>query len=484
MVFHSLVFLPFVAAFFICYFISRRFSQHLSVIVIFSAIFYGWWDWRFLGLIALSSGVDYYAAIRIEESAVSSARKLWLWLALGTNIAILFLFKYFDFFSVEFSSLLNLMGVSVKPVILDLVLPVGISFYTFQSMGYAIDVYRNEIPAEKNPISYLAFIMFFPQLVAGPIEKAADLLPQLKEPAKVGREDVLTGLFLILAGYFKKIVIAERLQPFVNSYYDHPHQHESGWTFFLGTYFLIIYIYCDFSGYCNIASGLARLMGIRLSDNFRAPFFATSPSEFFQRWHISFTNWVKNYLLFPLALRTGSIVFSLFVALIVMGLWHGPSANYALYGLAIFVMTMFFASLDRLQRRLHKRFTPAIHAFRKIFMRTVFIFIAASLIRIREFDDFWFIVKKVVSPGTIDAFFADITRNTFSHALGISDYLLSVGLMAGLLVFQSFQGQRSIEEYFFSRTKMFKIFFVSSLLVGIIFFRPFEIDGNYFYFQY
>ena len=484
MVFHSLVFVPFALAFFACYFISRRFSQHQKVILLFSAIFYGWWEWRFLGLMALSTGVDYFAAIKIEESDEIAARKKWLWMALGTNLAILFVFKYLNFFSGELVAALNSIGITAKPGFLDLILPVGISFYTFQSMGYAIDVYSKEVPAEKNVISYLSFIMFFPQLVAGPIEKASELLPQLREPAKVTREDVRSGLLLLLIGYFKKIVLAERLSPFVTRFYDHSHEYQSGWTFVVGTYFIIVFIYFDFSGYCNIASGLARLMGIRLKDNFQAPFVANSPSEFFQRWHISFSNWVKTYLLFPLTLRTGKIVFSLFVALLMMGLWHGASITFALYGIAIFVMTMFFALITRFQNMADMRFTPAFFAFRKIFMMTVFLFFAATLIRVRALKDFWYILTKVLAPGGLEGFVSDIARHTFTPGLGLSDFLISVAFIIGIFIFQSIQDKKPIDEFVFSKSKAYQFVFVCGLLLGLFFFRPIEVDGNYFYFQF
>lgn len=490
MVFHSLAFVPFIAAFFVCYFVSRRFSQHEKVLVLFSCIFYGWWDGRFLFLLAFSAGIDFYASIKIDDSDDSDVRKRWLWLGLASNLSILFTFKYFNFFSTELAAVLNLMGMSVEPLLLNLILPVGLSYYTFQSMGYTIDVYRGEIPAERNATSFFAFISFFPNLVAGPIEKAAHLLRQIKNPSKANWGDIQAGLFLMLVGYFKKIVIAERLQPFVNSFYDHPEEYGSGLTFLMGAYFIFFFVYCDFSGYTSIAMGVARMMGIRLVDNFLTPFMATSPSEFFERWHISMTNWIKNNLLLPLALWTGRIGFSLFVALIVMGLWHGASINFILWGVAVFIMTVFFHYLALLQKRLNGRFSKFFSVFRSVFMKTVFFFFAASPFRMNDLRKSLYILKKVGgiwSDGighSLEVLLGDIGRHFSFPGLGVSDFFMSCGFIIGLAIFQHFQGKRSIEDYLFTMPKVFRVIFVGCLIVGLLFFRPSAIDDRYFYFQF
>lgn len=490
MVFHSVAFVPFIAAFFASYFISRKFAQHQIVLIIFSCIFYGWWDWRCLGLLALTIAVDFFAAIKIEDSNEISVRKRWLWLSIGCNLAVLFIFKYFNFFSTELVAALSFMGVSVEPIVLNLILPIGLSYYTFQSMGYTIDVYRREIKAERNAVSFSAFVSFFPQLQVGPIEKASRLLPQIKNPEWATREDIQTGFFLILVGYFKKIVIAERLHPFVNSFYDDPSKYESGWTFLMASYFLFIFVYCDFSGYCNIARGLARIMGIRLMENFMAPFSATSPSEFFQRWHISMTQWIKSYILYPLVLRTGKIVPSLFVALFVMGLWHGASLNFVMWGMAVFLMTMLFAGINRLQKMCKGRLVPAFNLFRNVFMKTVFIFFSSSLIRINDLKEGLYIMKRIGGIWTeglgksLNVLYADVSRNINFPGLGISDFIISLVFIVGIFIFQSFQGKRTVESYVLSRPRLFKVVFVCSLILGLLFFRPLEIDDRYFYFQF
>ncbi|MES2528209.1 MAG: MBOAT family O-acyltransferase [Bdellovibrionota bacterium] len=484
MVFHSLAFVPFIAAFFACYFIARKYSQHQKVLILFSCIFYGWWDWRCLGLLALTVIIDYFAAIKIEDTQDKVNRKRWLWLSIGCNLAILFIFKYFNFFSTELVGVLNFMGMSLEPIVLNLILPIGLSYYTFQSMGYTIDVYRGEIKAERDAISFTAFVSFFPQLQVGPIEKASRLLPQIKEPKWPSTEDIQRGLFLILVGYFKKIVIAERLHPFVNSFYDHPSHYESGWTFIIASYFLFIFVYCDFSGYCNIASGLARIMGIRLMDNFLTPFAATTPSDFFQRWHISMTQWIKSYILYPLALWSGRIVPSLFVALFVMGLWHGASLNFVLWGMAVFLMTMFFAYLGRVQKKADRKYAPAFHLFRHVFMKTVFIFFSSSLIRIKDLKDGYDILRKIAGSHSLETFYGDISRNIHFPGLGISDYIMSVGLITGLLIFQNIQGKRPIEDYILTKPRMLQYLFVGCLVIGLLFFRPLVIDDRYFYFQF
>ena len=293
------------------------------------------WNPYYLGLIVLSTSIDYLAALKIRGAEHQESRKLWLLLSIATNLGILFTFKYFNFFIDSAEQALSLVGIYVRPIYLELILPVGISFYTFQTMSYTIDVYKRVMEPEKHFGYFALYVAFFPQLVAGPIERAKDLLPQFKRKATLTMDDIYIGLNRIAYGFFKKVVIADRLSFYVGNVFSDI-EHASFITILIGAFFFLIQVYCDFSGYSDIAFGTAMLLGIKLTLNFQKPFIATSLTEYWRRWHVSLTNWVRDYIYIPLGgnrVTTVRWYFNIIFAFTIMGLWHGANWTYIVWGL-------------------------------------------------------------------------------------------------------------------------------------------------------
>ncbi len=299
-----------------------------------SYFFYGSWDWRFLSLIWISTLLDYFCGLRIHHSRRPGKRKFFLYLSVGGNLAVLGFFKYFNFFSASLVRLLEELGFAVHPISLSIVLPVGISFYTFQTMSYTIDIYRNQLRPTRNLPDFALFVAFFPQLVAGPIERAKHLLPQMLRPRKVTWEGVKGGGYLILWGLFQKVFVADNLARLVDPVFaGSPPYHGAEVLFAL--YAFAFQIFCDFAGYSNIARGLARCLGFEIMVNFRLPYFSTNPRQFWQRWHISLSTWLRDYLYIPLGgNRRGDLITcrNLAITMLLGGLWHGAAWNFVLWG--------------------------------------------------------------------------------------------------------------------------------------------------------
>jgi len=356
-------YLVFLALFFLAYHALHRSVRAQNVlIVVGSAIFYGWWDVRFLALLFVTAGVDYVAGLWLgSDSRLSpSARKLVLCASLATNLGILFVFKYFDFFASSFARAGELLGWHLEVPLLRAVLPVGISFYTFQSMSYTIDVYRHEIEPERNAVTYFAFVSFFPHMVAGPIQRAHHLIGQLNRPRVLDAEHAREGVWLLCYGYFLKAVVADPAATFADAAFrvDQP----SGWTTILGTIAFAIQIYCDFWAYSIIARGSGRLLGVEFIWNFNQPYFATSLQDFWRRWHISLSSWLRDYVYVPLGgNRRGRVrtYANLMVTMLLGGLWHGAAWNFVLWGLLHGVAL----AVERLYgeiRRVGRRPLPAV----------------------------------------------------------------------------------------------------------------------------
>ena len=332
MIFNSLVFLVFIVVFLPIYF-NLKGRARLLFTLVSSYFFYGWWDWRFLSLIAFSTLIDYFVGLRLEQEETQSKRKNLLLLSMVVNLGFLGFFKYFDFFVESFADMLMSMGLQANMSTLGIILPVGISFYTFQSMSYTIDVYYRKIKIEKDFIRFATFISFFPQLVAGPIVRASDFLPQFQKDRKFEWNRLTSGLGQVLWGFFKKVAVADSLAPFVDQCFQAPEAFSS-LHLVIGVVFYSFQIYCDFSGYSDIAIGLARIMGFDFPDNFRTPYFSKNFSEFWTRWHISLSSWLRDYLYIPLGGNRGGSFGSyffifLFMALvtIITGWWWVTLAN-------------------------------------------------------------------------------------------------------------------------------------------------------------
>lgn len=334
MLFNSFGFWIFFLVVLIVYQRLRRRGQNV-LLLIASYFFYGCWDWRFLGLIALSTIIDYVVALGIEDSSSPAKRKLLLTVSMVANLGLLAFFKYYGFFAREFDELMRAVGAPAMLPTLSIILPVGISFYTFQTMSYTIDVYRGDCKAARNLLDFAVYVSFFPQLVAGPIERAATLLPQMLMDRRATAVDFRDGLFLVLTGMFRKIVIADNMAPLVNAIFSRDVSTLTGADVLLGIYAFAFQIYGDFSGYSAIARGVSRWLGFDLMTNFRMPYFAVSPSDFWRRWHISLSQWLRDYLYIPLGgNRHGALLTyrNLMLTMLLGGLWHGANWTFIVWG--------------------------------------------------------------------------------------------------------------------------------------------------------
>ncbi len=333
MLFNSLPFLVFIAVFLPVYFLLKG-RARLVFCLAASYFFYGWWDARFLSLIMLSTVIDYVLGLKISQTEEQPERKKMLLISVFMNLGVLAFFKYFNFFTDSFMSLMNTVGIEASWNTLNIILPVGISFYTFQSMSYTIDLYRRKIEVESDFIRFATYISFFPQLVAGPIVRASDLLPQFRKDHQFDWNEFKMGLGQVLVGFFKKVAVADSLALVVDQIFTSPAGFSS-LNLVVGVIFYSFQIYCDFSGYSDIAIGLARMMGFHFPMNFRTPYFSKNFSEFWTRWHISLSSWLRDYLYISLGGNRGGTLFTyrnLMITMLLGGLWHGASWAFVFWG--------------------------------------------------------------------------------------------------------------------------------------------------------
>ncbi len=329
MLFNSIEYALFLPIVFVLYWLfSKQYKIQNVLIVVASYIFYGWWDWRFLILIAFTSLCSWGSGILIEES---KSPKCWLAANIVVNLLILCIFKYYNFFVSSFGDLFNL---KYDSLLLKVILPVGISFYTFQALSYSIDVYRHKISSTRDIVAFFAYVCFFPQLVAGPIERATNLLPQFQHKRSFDYDEAIDGVRRILWGLFKKVVVADNCAKYVDVVWN-TCSYQSGSTALLALILFAFQIYCDFSGYSDIAIGSARLFGVRLKDNFRMTYLSRSVAELWKRWHISLNTWFVDYVYIPLGgSREGQFrtIINTFVIFLLSGLWHGANWTFVLWG--------------------------------------------------------------------------------------------------------------------------------------------------------
>ncbi len=336
MLFNSLDFAIFLPVVFLVYWfvVNKKLRIQNFLIVVASYIFYGWWDWRFLSLIIFSTLVDYSIGIQLSKEENKLNRKLFLWTSIGVNLGFLGFFKYYNFFLDNFISAFSFFGMEIQANSLNIILPVGISFYTFQTISYTIDVYKKKLEPTRDFIAFSAFVSFFPQLVAGPIERATNLLPQFYKKREFNYSKAVDGMRQILWGLFKKIVIADNCAQYANVIFNNSADY-GGSTLVLGALFFTFQIYGDFSGYSDIAIGTSRLFGFNLKQNFAFPYFSRDIAEFWRRWHISLSTWFRDYLYIPLGGSRGGTwmkVRNTFIIFIVSGFWHGANWTFIVWG--------------------------------------------------------------------------------------------------------------------------------------------------------
>ncbi len=353
MLFNSIdfaLFLPIV--FFLYWFVANKNYKHQNMLLLVASyFFYACWDYRFMFLLLFSTVLDYVTGLKMFDAKTNWGKKFWFWLSIGINLGFLGFFKYYNFFAESFAAGLANFGIHVDMWMLNIILPVGISFYTFHGLSYVIDIYYNKIKPERNFVDYAVFVSFFPLLVAGPIERATHLLPQIQKARKFNYTTAIDGLRQILWGLFKKIVIADNCAEYANIIFNDS-DHQSGSNLVLGALFFTFQIYCDFSGYSDIALGTARLFGVELLRNFAFPYFSRDIAEFWRRWHISLSTWFRDYLYIPLGGSQGGTwmkVRNTFIIFIVSGFWHGANWTFIAWGFlnALYFLPLLLANKNR-----------------------------------------------------------------------------------------------------------------------------------------
>ncbi|MCC7050395.1 MAG: MBOAT family protein [Bacteroidia bacterium] len=390
MVFNSLAFITFLLVVFAIYWLlkARGVNAQNNFLLLASYFFYAWWDWRFLSLLIAQSVISFYIAKKIETSLSFKKSKTLMFIGVSIVLLVLMFFKYFNFFSQSFTDLFTAIGFKTNPFILKLVLPLGISFFTFKIIAYLLDVYRKNISAENNLFNYLLFVSFFPQLVAGPIERAQTLLPQIKQQRVFGYAQAVLGLRLILWGMFKKVVVADNCAVYVSDIFGHAALYNSS-TLFLGAVYFAFQVYADFSGYTDIAIGSGKLLGFNLMANFDYPFSSKNITEFWRRWHISLGSWFNDYVFMPMysAYRdygNAAMYASILITFLLSGLWHGASWHFVFFGFLHGLSIAIETALKKQRKKWSKQL--GVFLYNKTSVAATFLFLLLSWIYFRSDD--------------------------------------------------------------------------------------------------
>lgn len=474
MLFNSLDFAVFLPLVFILYWVFKNSLKTQNVIILLSSyIFYAWWDYRFLSLIIFSTLVDYFVGKRIKRVVKKNHKKALLGLSLGLNLGLLGFFKYYNFFIESWIDAWSILGVSMSLSTMQIILPVGISFYTFQTLSYTIDVYREKIEPTNSLLRFAAYVSFFPQLVAGPIERAKHLLPQFEIQRKFDYNYAISGVYLVIWGLFKKVVVADNCAFFVNQIFDGYVNYSSA-ELLLGAILFGFQIYGDFSGYSDIAIGVARLFGFSLMVNFSFPYFSRDIAEFWRRWHISLSTWFRDYLYIPLGGSRGKKwiqIRNVFIVFLVSGFWHGANWTFIMWGLihAMLFLPLFVLDINRKHvstTRFQLKNIPSI--LLTFFLVTIaWIFFRAANVEIATS-----IVYNIAQV-------SDISLAVFyktSKAL-LFTMIITIGIFT-LMVFEYNAVQKNYKEV---KLKMWSAIAVSIL---IVFMGVFKNPSDFIYFQF
>ncbi|WP_340202313.1 MBOAT family O-acyltransferase [Ascidiimonas sp. W6] len=397
MLFNSIDFAIFLPIVFLCYWfvVGKQLKWQNLLLVAASYLFYGWWDWRFLSLILFSTLVDYSVGIALKNQENQQKRTALLWISIVVNLGFLGFFKYYNFFLDNFIQAFSFFGTDFQASSLQIILPVGISFYTFQTLSYTIDVYKQKLAPTQNFVAFAAFVSFFPQLVAGPIERATNLLPQFYKQRTFCYTKAVDGLQQILWGLFKKMVIADNCAKYANEIFNNSADY-SGSTLALGVFFFAFQIYGDFSGYSDIAIGTSRLFGFNLMKNFAFPYFSRDIAEFWRRWHISLSTWFRDYLYIPLGGSRGGTLMKVrntFIIFIVSGFWHGANWTFIVWGAlnAIYFLPLLLLKKNRIHTDViaQDRWLPSFTEFFKMTLTFLLTMVAWIFFRAQNVPHAW-----------------------------------------------------------------------------------------------
>jgi len=477
MFFNSLAFAIFLPLVFILYwfvFNKTKRTQN-AVLIIASYYFYSCWDWRFLFLLVFSTFLDYYTGIRIEKSKTKKISKFWFWLSISVNLGFLGIFKYYNFFANSFAELLTGVGFKASPFLLDVVLPVGISFYTFHGLSYVIDIYYKRIKAEYNFVDYSLFVSYFPLLVAGPIERATHLLPQVKVKRTFDSDRAKEGIHQFIWGLLKKVVIADTCATYANAIFDN-YPSMNSLSLILGAVYFAFQIYGDFSGYSDMALGMSKLFGIDLLKNFNYPYFSRDIAEFWRRWHISLTTWFRDYLYIPLGGSKGGIwmkIRNTFIIFLVSGFWHGANWTYMAWGFinAVYFLPLLLSNKNRnnieaVQLKWNFYSVKVILSIIYTFLLTC---VAWVFFRAKTINDAILYLKRII-----------LTRNFSLQYLDNDRYNYELLLMIGLFVLVEWNNRFKIEPISGKRSVLKLALAIASIMA----FGTFSNYKEFIYFQF
>lgn len=482
MIFNSIAFFIFLPLVFILYwFATNKNLKAQNLLVVFSSyIFYGWWDWRFIFLLAFSTLFGFFIGIQLSKQEKERNRKILLYASIIVNIGLLGFFKYFNFFIESFVEAFSMIGYKINISSLNIILPVGISFYTFQKLSYTIDVYRKDMEPSKNIIAFFAFVSFFPQLLAGPIERATELLPQFYKKRTFDYAFATDGMRQMLLGFFKKIVIADNCAIYVNDIFEN-YTTYSGSTLVLGVILFSFQVYADFSGYSDIAIGCAKLFGIKLNTNFLYPYFSTSITETWRRWHISLSSWVKDYLYMPLVIATRNwgkmgIAFSLILSFTIIGLWHGAKWTFIIYGLLQGIALSYEALTTKVRKNIFNKIPKFASFIIGIFFTQLFWLFTLVFFRSESISRSLLYLKRIIKT------FSTAPGQLFLHIKTPTVFFIVL-----LLIFEAIQKNKLHVLQLDGKSSQrpflrWAIYFIISLL--IIFFGYYGKDSEFIYFQF
>lgn len=483
MVFNSLEFFIFLPTVFLIYwFVFKKYLKAQNVFILLSSyVFYGLWDWRFLSLIIFSTIVDYFVGIKIDTNSKKPVRKRWLWVSVLFNVGLLGFFKYYNFFVDSWVDFATFFGYEMQSTwTLRIVLPVGISFYTFQTMSYSFDIYYKKLKPTKDFLSFAAFVSFFPQLVAGPIERASNLLSQILNKRKFSYEQIVSGLKLILWGLFKKVAIADALAPIVDDIFTNYSTYPAS-TLVLGVTFFSFQVYGDFSGYSDIAIGTAKLFGIELKSNFKFPNFSRNVAEYWQRWHVSLSTWFRHYVYIPLGgSRVSKLksVRNICIVFLVSGFWHGANWTFIFWGAfhAIAFIPVFLMGRNTIYKNSvvgENSFFPSIIEIGQLFLTFAIVTFSRIFFRSESITDAFGFIKKIIS---------NFSYETYFHPMGyrmVDYYILVV-----LFVLYEYRIRKDERAPFKFKSKVVRFIVYTLVILLMMLFYDDGVDKSFIYFQF
>ena len=483
MVFNSLeffIFLPVV--FFLYWFVFKKHLKAQNILLLLASyVFYGLWDWRFLSLILLSTIVDYYVALKIHSINQKPKRKAWLWVSVLFNVGLLGFFKYFNFFVDSWVDMVSLFGYTMKSTwTLSVILPVGISFYTFQTMSYSFDVYYKKLQPTNDFLSFAAFVSFFPQLVAGPIERASNLLSQILHKRTFNYEQAAGGVKLILWGLFKKVVIADSLGPIVDDIFSNYSTYPAS-TLILGVTLFSFQVYGDFSGYSDIAIGTAKLFGIELMSNFKFPNFSRNVAEYWQRWHVSLSTWFRHYVYIPLGgSRVSKLksVRNICIIFLVSGFWHGANWTFIFWGgfHALAFIPVFLMGRNTIYKDSvvgENTLFPTITEIGQVLLTFGLVTFSRIFFRSESITDAFGFISRIVS---------NFKYETYHHPMGYR--MIDYYVLIALFVFYEYLIRKDERSPFKFNSKVVRFVLYVLIILGMLLFYDDSIDRSFIYFQF